>query len=223
MKIKKKQMTLIEVLIASILTMVILTSLSFFYAQVTGMNKMSEKLQKEQFKLAYLEKRLSTVIPKIISPTDPNKDFYFFTSDVLSSGTSLVFTYDNGVQLSKEHSNHLLGRLFLEDNNLVLASFASPKRWERYPNPTLLKEVLMENVQSLNFEFYVPPKKEKSAVVPHPLSDLIEGNRWHKSWPQHYQQLPAIIKIQIKIVIAGKEETMTFAFALPKSNMVIVL
>lgn len=223
MKKIKNPITLIEVLIASLLTMIILTGLTFFFAQVMSMNATSEKLQKEQFKLGFLEKRLATILPKVISPTDPSKDFYFFTSEALNSGQSLVFTYDNGVQLSKEHSNHLLGRLFLDEGNLVLASITSPKRWELFPNPTLQREVLLENVTSLQFEFYVPPKKDRSALVSqNPSIDLIADNQWHKSWSPDFKQLPAMIKIHIKKDIQESQETILFAFPLPKSTMVIL-
>jgi len=218
-------MTLIEVLIASFLTMILLTAVTFFYRQVTLMTKESEKLQVEQFKLAYLEKRLSNTIPKIISPQDINKDFYFFTSDVLSQdiGTSLVFTYDHKVSLDQNFSNHILARLFVEGHNLVLASWSSPKKWGSLPNLTMKKEILMENVSNLAFEFYVPPKRDRShfSKTAKPI-EIQPENSWHKTWKASYNTLPALIKIHLTRKIEGKEVPVVFAFSLPKSDMQIL-
>jgi len=225
MKFKKNHVTLIEVLIATVLTMMLLTSITFLYRQVTLINKESERLQKEQFRLTYLEKRLGSIIPTIISPTDTSSDFYFYTSDgLIHDNQSLVFTYDHGVNLDKNQSNHLLGRLYVDKNNLVLATWVSPKRWALNPNIEMKKEVLLENVSDLNFEFYMPPKKDRELVVKanSQTPDITLENHWHKTWSYKYNQLPPMMKIHFKKLIDNKTIPFTFAFSLPKSNLVIV-
>lgn len=222
-KKRQRHVTLIEVLIASMLTMILLTAIISVYRQVTLVDKESEKLHKEQFKLAYLEKRLSTVIPRIISPTDPSKDFYFFTSNNIS-GESLIFTYDHGISLKKEKAGHLLSCLYLDGKNLVFASWVTPKHWDANPNPEMNKEILLEDVSSLEFEFYMPPKKDRSKMVPKTKADfeLQPENHWHKNWSYKNQELPAMVKIHITKKLFDKTETMTFAFALPNSNLTIM-
>lgn len=226
-KIKKYSVTLIEVLIATVLTMILLTSMTFFYKQVILIGRESEKLQSEQFRLAYLEKRLASIIPTIISPTDQAQDFYFYTSDVSINGNnlSLVFTYDNGVNLDNNLANHVLGRLFIDKkDNLVLGTWPSPKRWGVNPNLEMKREVLLENVSDLNFEFYVPPKRERDLVLK-PKQQAVEiapENHWHKSWSYRLNQLPPMIKIHMTKKNDKKLVPLTFAFSLPKSNLVIM-
>jgi hypothetical protein len=226
LKTKRHYVTLIEVLIATVLTMILLTAITFFYRQVSLINFESEKLQKDQFRSAYIENRLSTIIPKIISPTDIHKDFYFFTSDVYAQdgNQSLVFTYDGGVQLGKDDSHHQLGKLYVYEKKLILASWVSPNNFGQNINLDFKKEILMDDVTNLSFEFYVPPTKFRGEILGASKlgTDIIPENYWHKTWTYRYNQLPAMIKIHLTHTTNGKLIPMTFAFALPKTNLVIM-
>jgi len=215
-------MTLIEVLIATTLTMILLSAITFFYRQVHMLDKESEKLQKEQFKLAYLEKRLSSILPKIIAPSA--KDFYFFTSNAFGSNLNLVFTYDAGVSLDQKKSNHQLGRLYIDDkHNLVLASWESPKRWIPNTSPDMKKEILIENVNDLQFEFYMPPSKNRTEMhKSKKIPEIQPENSWHKNWSYRHNQLPALIKIHVTTEINKKAVPIVFAFSCPKSNYCIM-
>lgn len=220
-------MTLIEVLIASLLTMILLSAMVLFYRQIIMIDKESQKLEKEHFKLAYLEKKLNSTIPNAISPTDPGKDFYFFTSNnaTENNSLSLVFTFDNGVNLKNDKSNHLLARLFIDENqNLVLATWPSPKVWDINPNPEITKEILLENVSSMDFEFYVPPKRDRSTMVSKTQSaiDIQPENSWHKTWGYKTSELPAMMKLHLIKQIDNKEYPVSFAFFLPRSNLCIM-
>lgn len=224
---KKHHMTLIEILVASFLTMILLTAMFSFYRQIIMIDKEAEKLQKEHFKLAYLEKKLNSAIPNIISPTDAGKDFYFFTSNNATESNllSLVFTFDNKVNLKSNHSNHLLARLFVDDKqNLCLATWGTPKYWDINPNPEITKEILLENVISLDFEFYVPQKKDRAGIVSkiQQAIDIQPEDSWHKSWSYKTQELPAMIKIHLIKKIDEKQYPVSFAFFLPNSNLSIM-
>lgn len=217
-------MTLIEVLIATTLTMILLVAVTFFYRQMTILQRESEKLQKEQFQLSYLEKRLMGVIPKTLG--SKSKDFYFYTSDELINGfQSLVFTYNNGVQMEAEYSGNCLGRIFVDhNNNLVLATWPLKSRSENNINLQMKKEILIENISFLSFEFYVPPKKDRGEMVKSSvkLTEIVPENSWHQAWNTSYNQLPPMIKIHIKL--KNNDDTgdfSAFAFPLPNSDMVI--
>lgn len=217
-------MTLMEVLIASFLAMILLTAATKLYRQAVLTGKESDKLQEEHFKMAYLEKKLSSLFPKTLSPRSKKGDFYFFTNEQSPYDRGLIFTYDQGVDLQSTHSNYLLAKLFLDKNkNLVLASWPSPKRWQEPAAPPLKKEILLENVESLSFEFYVPPKRDRKMMGVQSILDEIQpDNSWHKSWKASYNQLPALIKILVIKKNNGKEKLFTFAFSLPNSNFQIV-
>ena len=174
--------TLIEALIALVWTSILLSTLTFFYFQMSELNRKTEILQKSSFKWRYIENRLSQIFPKAAAANTIYKDFFFFT--VLDPGgeltlqgspISLIFTYDNGADKKKELSNHVVGRLFLGSNkNLILATWPSPKRWEEGATPPMKLEVLMDDVDALKMEFFVPPDKgwtpkflgDQAGVVP---------------------------------------------------------
>lgn len=159
-------MTLLETLIALGITMLVLSTLTFFYRQIDAINSQVEKVQKESFAMRYVENRLAAVLPNSVSETDSKKDFFFFTTTssftfAKQGSPTLLFTYDNGVKLDKLFSNHVLGRLFLDsENNLCLATWPSPSRWTEGVNPPMKKEVLLEGVKELSFGFFVAPERD---------------------------------------------------------------
>jgi len=218
MIIKRRQsVTLIEVLISMALTMVLLSVMTYFYQDISQLNVEYEKLRKEGFQFTYVENRLADIFPKTVSPTDKKKDFAFFTTGdsngLLKIGQpSLIFAFDSGVVLDKEFANHVIGRLFIsKENQLILATWPSPKRWDSVKAPQMKKEILMDNVNSIHFEFYVPPGKLANEHTIEPK------NAWHKEWKQDYQKLPAMVRM----VLTRQEKAMTFIFPIPASDLVI--
>jgi type II secretory pathway component PulJ len=165
--IRQSYITLLEVLIAMGLTMVLLSVLTFFYRQMTELDAISQQVQKQNFEILYVENRLMHVLPKAVSEKTKKKDFAFFLSPDVSglfknNNSSLVFTYDNAL-VNPEFANHVLGRLFVDNQNrLCLATWPSFKRWDN-TNPPLQKEILMENVESLSFEFFKAPDRDKGS------------------------------------------------------------
>lgn len=233
MRYKRRHMTLLEVLIALSLMAILLTILMVFYRDQNQMNIHLDQMEQQAFRMMYVENRLSQILPQAISPYDSKKDFYFFTdSDAngsLKSGLpSLVFTYDNGNELDKRLSNHVLGRLYVDrEDRLCLATMPSPQRWE-HPIPLEL-EVLLLGVETLNFEFYVPPDRDRKIVLEQAkntsasqaadtLIDIVPKNSWHSTWKSEYKQLPAMIRLTITLKTGQK---MTYAFPFPNTDMVI--
>lgn len=233
-RINRRRITLIEVLIAMALTMMIMTTLAYFYRQIDQINQETEIQQEKLFGQLYLSTRLSDVIPKIVSPSNEKKDFYFFQTNsgntfMKEGSPNLVFTFDNGVKLDPQFSNHVLGRLFVDKRNrLCLAVWPSPYRWEEFHPPSIKCEVLEENIAELEFEFYIPPKRDLETVwkqakmnvkIPEGFPQS-EAGEWLKEWPASYEQLPAMLKLNMKSTVTGKPFTLTFP--LPNSNFFIL-
>ena len=94
------------------------------------------------------------------------------------------------------------------------------------PAHYMQKEVLMENVTALSFQLYSPPERLDSknfigtkAVDPNkPLF-----NHWYQNeWPMTYDQMPAIIKINMEIKEnQDKIKKWEFNFVLPASDSYI--
>lgn len=242
-KIKKRPVTLLELLISIVLTIVILTTLLFFYRQVGLIGIETDKVMADNFRMRYVESRLAKILPNTVADKgDDNKDFVFFSVNdeglTKPGSQSLIFTFDNGVSLDKEFSNHVLARIYVDkDNNLMLAYWPSPKRWLNGVIPPIKKEVLLEGADSVRFEFYIPPEKKenkppaaedekasqpnkpdkppapqkKEKASPEPKGD------WRRDlWLKEYETLPAMIRV---IVTMPKEvKPVTFAFPIARSK-----
>jgi len=164
--LRRPLFTLIEALIAMALTVVLLSVVTFFYRELNLLTSKTEEVQKESFKMRYVENRLSQIFPKAVSSNTRYKDFFFFTvSDpgnlfLQGSPVSLIFTYDNDTDKNKLLSNHVLGRLFLDkERRLSLATWPSRIRWPEGGTPPMKLEVLLDEVDALKIEFFVPPDK----------------------------------------------------------------
>jgi hypothetical protein len=162
---RKNFQTLIEVIIAMALAVMVLSALTFFYQQVDSLNTQMDKIQREIFQMRYLENRLIDIFSQVCSK-DKQKNFYFFSSPdnaLFKPGTSsLTFCFDNGISLDKPFSGEVLGRFFLNSaNQLILAMWPTPNSWDQHIAPSMKKEILLENVEDLSFEFFIAPEKKR--------------------------------------------------------------
>lgn len=233
-KINRRFFTLLEALIAAMLAITVLTALGYFYRQIDQINTKTIALQKESFEHRYAEARLAAVLTRAVSERDRKKDFLFFTVNYpgglfhKDSPTSLLFVYDNLIDLSQHYANHVLGRLYLDpQGNLCLATWPSPKRWEPGLNPPMMNEILMTDVDSLTFSFFIPPKKEWKLEPPtknnntNPKKVTVEPGpegSWIQEWREDYNMLPGIIRVEIK----KKGLPIRFAFPLTETSRQIV-
>jgi hypothetical protein len=160
MKIKRRCATLLELLIAMSLTMLIMAALAYFYRQINNINQEAEVQQTKLFKQLYLSTRLNNVLPKIQSPTSKNT-YFFTTSAAMQEGApSLIFSYNNGVQLDPLFSNNVLGWIFVDkQHRLCLAVWPSDDRWEESKLPPIKCEILSDNVSKVEYRFFSPPKR----------------------------------------------------------------
>jgi hypothetical protein len=229
---RRRFFTLLETLIAMTMTVIVLTTLTFFYRQINELNTQAEILQKEGFRLRYIESRFSKIFPLAVPAGTRTPDFFFFTvSDpgsvfAQSSPISLIFSFNNGVDLSKLFSNNVIARIFLDiKGRLCMATWPSQTRWMPGANVPMKLEVLLEEVESLKFLFFVAPDKKwqldqtNSSTPPTtppantPMQTVITVNpspegSWIQEWSQDYNQLPALIKLEV--VRKGKTDYFTF-------------
>jgi hypothetical protein len=237
MKLKcKRHLTLLETLIAISLLAIVLTMVFGFFRELAEISRQTELNQKESFQMRYAESRLSFIFERLVNENEEKKkEFYFFTQDAgrgFSNQPSLIFSFNNEVRVNPNFSGDILARLYVDkDNRLCLAM------WPFYvenPHVDMQKEVLMENVTAIRYEFYSAParllnengleKADVQKVEP-------EKNRWYENeWLKSYNQMPAIMKLSITVandpqnLPARKKEneeksrTLTFVFVLPTSK-----
>lgn len=231
MILKRRDITLIEILIAMTLTVLILTTLSFFYRSITMMGYDLDRIKTAQFYLRYVENRLVDVLPKALSKKSNPNDFVFYSfgsdgSDIMISGSqSLLFSFDNGVSLDKPFSNNVVGRLFVDpDGNLILAYWPIPYRWDKEGSIPVKKEVLLENVKNLSFEFFIAPEKKEDNQTPEAKPNATtspepKGSWTKEHWLKEYETLPALVKIHITM---NNDSTRTYVYPLSNSDARII-
>jgi len=216
---RRRHMTLLEVLIATSLSAILITVVVYFYQQLSLINIKMDKVQNEQFQKRFAEYRLNAILPKIVSPS--NKDFHFFISPdpqglFKENSSSLVFTFDNNIKLDKKMADLVVGRLYLDrENQLILATWPIPKRWKENDLTPMAKEVIMENVTTLRFDFYNPPDKGPLKIVNKQDSNEIAQKRENR-------KLPAIITVLIQRQIDNNTEDTSFVFPLPNTQQPII-
>lgn len=226
---RKRHVTLLEVIIALALTVLILSTLTYFYQQVEMTGRAIDQIEEENFKWRFLENRLINMIPRTVSPSNKLKDFVFFTAseDSLTKqgNTSLIFTFESDVKLEKGFAFHAIGRLYLDKKDrLIFAYWPTPKWWKNDEAPLPKKEVLLEGVESLEFEFFIPPDKGKKEKEPanskEPVLEPEPKGSWRKgTWLLDYKQPPALVKVIIKLKTG---EQKTFILYVLKSKKPIV-
>ncbi len=211
--------TLIEILIAMSLTSIILSTLFFFYSQVVMIGSEIEKTKEEAFRLRFMEKRLSEVLPNIAG--NKNKEFTFFSLNNtigMPGSQSLVFTYDNGNCLAKQFAYLVTGRLMLDaEGNILLFTFPLPKKKSSDDQqPNINKQVLFTKAASLKFEYFIPLKSPSTGKTSTNAIEPEPKGKWRtENWLKEFKSLPAMIKMIVKM--SNGEPDIVFVFA-PNEN-----
>lgn len=206
-KMRKSYMTLLETMIAMTILSVVLVFAFGFFRELTVLTRMTDEVQKESFKMRYLESRLSYIFERIVNEKSSSKrDFFFYTQPERQGhwqGTSLIVTFDNEVRLNPNFSGDVLGRLYVgPDDRFRLAIWPLGVA---DPHEHLHEEVLLEYVADVQYSFYAAPEKIDDAHEIHTgkfidPDKVPEKDHWHENkWAVTYEQMPSILKIVVKV------------------------
>jgi hypothetical protein len=209
-RVKRLNLTLVELFIAMALASILISTLSYFYFQLHSMGERMDQLQQEHFQRRYLQNRLADVIPKIPATA------FFFTGEPITNqkaGTpNLVFEFDNCVRLDKRFAYLVTGRLYLDDaGRLILIRLPDPNFWETGAVPPIKREILGEGIEEFSFRFFIPPATvgKKRGQIPEALSGT-----WQRDWKKDWKAIPAVIEITLK----WNGEELRFAYPLPNQT-----
>lgn len=201
-RFQKRLFTLLEVLISLTLTTIILGVLLSAYFQAQSLSRDGEKLQREIQPKRALAARLEEIFFNLETPK-LNEQFFFTPAE-----GELLFSYNNGANLDPAFSGEVLGRLFLDDKgHLVMLTWPPRKLWPEGGFPSFRREVLLENVEAVQFQFFATAKDTLTA-------------RWVESWTRESQDLPGIIQLMITLKGSSAE---TFFFFVPQKIGVVKL
>lgn len=181
---KKRSITLVEVLIALGLLSLLLSSLFFWYRNLSSchskLNHIKSPLQEER----YVLQRLQKILPKAELP--------FFQSDQ----GSLVFVFDRGVAPNPALSGKVLARLYYDQSiqGLCLGLWPEPPKEGSF-SETLL---LLDHIKKAKISYYHPPDPFKKPVSPEEVGKLRPKEGWQKEWKIEYDSLPSFVKVKLK-------------------------
>ena len=236
--LRRSYFTLLETLIAVAIVSVLLTIVFGFFRELSESGRMTEELQHQSFRMRYAEMRLAYLFERLVNENDENKRVFFFYTErgekgALPGTASLIFSFNNEARASPSYSGDLLAKLYIDPSHCLCLAM-----WPIYseqPHEEMQKEVLLDNAADIAYEFYMPPAKisggkqiEVGQIDPEKKSP--ENDKWHPEWLVSYDQIPAIIRLSVKIAVNPKElqtgtlnsqiavKEQNFAFVLPSSK-----
>lgn len=198
--IKRRNITLLEVVISLTLLTLLMGTLFSVYRMVSASETALEKRQEAGFLNRYLAVRLEAVIGHA-APFE-SKDKIFFTDRApIVQGESLVLLYESGCDLDPLFSSYALGRLFVDEKGrLVLASWPNPYLKDS-PKEPMRQEILLEGVKEMRLFFWVPKEPGKmveTESVGVGGTDKPLGGQWIQGWQKSWKSLPLLVKVEIE-------------------------
>ncbi|MCB1136028.1 MAG: prepilin-type N-terminal cleavage/methylation domain-containing protein [Chlamydiia bacterium] len=179
-------MTLIELLISMALLSVLMTVLYAVYGQVQSLQRSVEAQREESFRWRQAKGRLLSSLSHA-SKKGKKSAFYSEGVSALAPMGSLVFTWDNGVDIKPEFAGMVLSRLYVDESQrLCLAIW--PIQSEE-PDYRMRKEVLMEHVKEWSFAFFLPSAGGGE--------DKVSG--WLEEWAKERDGIPPMVRIKLEL------------------------
>lgn len=183
----RRNLTLLEVMIALSLTAILLSVLFTFYRETMLYKGKIQKVKEQTLSHQLVQQRLGHLFSAIHSgeKEEKNSPFYLGNSSE-SSLPALYVQYDNGIDPNPAFSHVLTSTLFYSKTKELYLSTASRDGGTR-------KELLATQVDSLSFAFYHPEKGE-----------------WVKNWDEKEKEVPSIVKLILGD--SSTKEKVEFAF-----------
>ncbi|GEM_PF-2097717 len=203
--IRKRSLTLIEVLISASLLVLLLSTLFGTYFTFVKSQRVLEKRETQAFQELYLQTRLAEVFskmaPEIVKGGAQKKEqstyFYFSPASHGVEGTgSLTFTYFNGTGAGPDFSNQVIGKIFVDKaGRLILLTWPWIERelkQDEIPGEKFRMEVLTKEITSATWNIYRAPTKESKGktIDPEGIPDRTKENAEEK-------ELPTVIELRL--------------------------
>jgi type II secretory pathway pseudopilin PulG len=199
-------LTLLEVIIALAL-LAILLSVSFsFFRQISIKNIEIQKLKQKISERQHFQTRLSQVFSELThdtSSSEAGQESFCFYSDSIneSRSSALIFIFNQDIDTDPDFCNKVKAKLYLNLKKQLCLNIRPCH--EQKTETAFREEVLLENIDAINFQFFDP---EKNTLEP--------------DWEKKNTELPPLMKIEIKP--SDKEEAFDFNFFFPQSNHIPV-
>lgn len=200
---KRRPVTLIEVIISLSLVSVLLTTLLFWYSHFAKKGHEDQRCRHQLRQEYFAYKRLEEVLESVTLDSKKGKTTFY------SDGSSgLTFTFDYGIHSSPVLCNVVLGKLHILNGQLRLDFWPQPtdQNYSTTPNASV---IFLDGVEAMNCEFLAPCRTKKLIVSPDQIGELVTKPGWHQEWLPEQKALPALVKLEIT-----GEKTFTWIFDL---------
>ena len=207
---KKRPITLIEVIVFCSLAAIVLGAVLYFFAQTIKMDDKIQNIKEEVYLEQQLELKLhnifSRLLPSCAVANEIQKSSFYTLKEKSKKTPTLYFCFESSIDPSPKFSGSLFGFLKVEKKQLLLKTWPSSFTKEDKIVP-IRSQTLLDNVQEIEFEFYF--KNEKNNKFEHT-----------SLWPEENKKMPLMFLLIIKRV--GKNEEIRFPFFISSEKNVVI-
>lgn len=183
---KRRFLTLLELMIALGLGLCVLSSALFFYRFAVIQNEEIFRKEKEAFRLRVMQYKLNELFQRV----DAKSLFFTKPESPFTKGQSLVLKVINPPFDIPTFSGPALQTLLVDsERRLILATWQFNDSLTDETMPEMHLEVLLENVDRIDFQFLVKETDLSNAEL--------RGGAFTKEWKPDWGQVPAAVKIQL--------------------------
>lgn len=197
---KRKAYILIEVLVATSLFIMLLIAIFGIFWRTNKTNTSLNRLRVANEHMLITQATLQSLFSK--ASFDESAAPYFYSEiDKNSNLPSLIFTLEDLYQPSAEMSSNQLIKLYIEDNQLIVATFPHIKNHEGLPT-IMQKEALLSDIKDFKLEFFLAPASHQDDKKTDQEDDEDERKKpprgtWTDNWQYEYNCAPTLLKLHI--------------------------
>ena len=208
---KKRYITLIEVMVFACLSSIILSCLFYFITQTMKVEKKIQLTKEHLYAQEYVQLRLNSIFNRLPSsfapPHDIHKVSLFTKKTSKSSSLALFVFFENAIDPFPDFSGPIFGKLYVnKKKNLILQTWPSSFT-EKTSSIVVRKQILLKNVEAMDFSF-IYRSKEKEKIL------------FTNAWSEENTSFPLMFKIEF--TLTNKKEKIPFAFFITSKDNVII-
>lgn len=188
--IRKRSLSLIEVVIALALTSLLLSVLFQGYRQLPIAQKKAQAISSKILSLKKVDQTLSSLFSNVIPQVNDDKPTLYTVMIPESHFPALFLTYFGEIDPDPDFSELVQGALFVSrDHELCFTTWGKGEKSRT--------DLLLTGISSLSFSFFEPRWKQ-----------------WTENWPLHHPAFPPLIEVTLKFT---DQKEQTFAYSLPEA------
>lgn len=194
-KLRRRSFALVEVLVATSLFVMLLIAIFGIFWRTAKVNQSINNLRVVNEQVLLAQARLQDIFARSDFYDAPNA--YFFIEKAKSSNfASLVFTFDNRPHVNHNFSNNVVGKLYVENETLYLATWPHHLA-VKWPPTLMRKEALLEQVTDFHIELFLAPQPKDEEPTEEETKHPPPEGRWVTVWQKEYAQSATFVKLTI--------------------------